>query len=155
MVQHAETTFGSGLPMCLFVYLPRGELRGDLLVRVVEALEPSWRMNIHDPHALGARVAEGVGHPSWLDHVRTSGCDAYLAAHVARQLPLQHERALVLPAVGVRGYHHAGGKAPLDDRKPAAEALSLDLVDYVQGGKGGPFARTDEDPLVLLRHEVL
>src|SRR5215210_2085198 len=141
--------------MCLFVDLPRGELPRDLLVLIVEAFEPSWRMDVHDPHALCARVAEGAGHPPGLDHVRTGRCDAYLAAHLAHQLPLQHERTLVLPAVGVRGYHHAGRKPPLDHGKAAGEAPGLDLVDYVQGGKGGPFVRTDEDLLILRRHKLL
>ena len=99
----ALAEFCSGLSMCLFIDLPRGKLLRDLLVLVVEALKPSGRMNVHGPHALGASVAEDVGLPSGLDNTGTSWRDGYLATHVACQLPLQHERALVQQAVGMGG----------------------------------------------------
>src|SRR5829696_9545957 len=137
--------------MLVLTYLSRRKLRHYLLVLVEEGLEPARRENLHNPHALGARIAQGVGHPPRLEHIGASRGDHDLAADVARQLALQHHVALVLAGVGVRGYHLAGRKAPLEDGKSAAGALRRDLVYYVQDGKVSAFLRTDEDLLVLLR----
>src|SRR5215217_6618411 len=136
--------------MLVLTYLSRRELRRDLLVLIEEGLEPARRENLHNPDGLSARVAQGMGHPPRLEHVGAYRRDHDLAADVARQLALQHRVALVLAGVGVRGYHLAGRKAPLEDRKSAAGALRRDLVYYVQDGKVGAFIRTDEDFLMLL-----
>src|SRR5215203_6116333 len=105
----ALADFGSGPPMLVLTYLSRRKLRRDLLVLVKEGLEPTRRENFHNPHALGDRVAQGVGHPPRLEHVGADRGDHDLAADVARQLSLQHHVTLVLPAVGMRRYHHARG----------------------------------------------
>jgi hypothetical protein len=68
---------------------------------------------------------------SGLDHVGADRSDHDLAAHIARQLALQYVAALVLPAVGVRGYHHARRKPPLHDGGRTAEALRWNFVGYV------------------------
>src|ERR687890_1990243 len=148
------TDFGSGPPMLVLTYLSRRELRRDFLVLVEEALEPARRENLHNPDGLSARVAQGVGHPPRLEHVRAHRGDHDLAADVARQLALQHHVALVLAGVGVRGYHLAGRKAPLEDRKSAAGALRRDLVYYVQDGKVGAFTWTEEDLFAPFRDHV-
>src|SRR5215218_1486104 len=140
--------------MLVLTHLSRRMLRRDLLVLIKEGLEPARRENLHNPEALGARVAQGVGHPPRLVHVGAYRGDHDLAADVARQLALQHHVALVLAGVGVRGYHLAGRKAPLEDRKSAAGALCRDLVYYVQDGKVGAFPRTDEDLFAPSRRHV-
>ena len=147
----ALTDFGSGPPMLVLTYLSRRELRRDLLVLIEEGLEPARRENLHNPDGLSARVAQGMGHLPRLEHVGAYRRDYDLAADVARQLALQHHVALVLAGVGVGGYHLAGRKALLEDRKSAAGALRRDLVYYVQDGKVSALIRTDEDLLVLLR----
>src|ERR687889_897916 len=142
--------------MLLLIDLPRGELRRDLLVGVVPALEAARCVQLDDPDGLGARVAQRVVDASGLDHVGADRSDYDLAAHIARQLALQYVTALVLPAVGVRGYHHAGRKPPLHDGGRTAEAPRWYLVGHVQDGKAGALLRTDEDLLVTLpRHEIL
>src|ERR687890_324260 len=143
--------FCSGPPMLVLTYLSRCKFRRDLLVLIEEGLEPARRENLHNPDGLSARVAQGMGHPPRLEHVGAYRRDHDLAADVARQLALQHHVALVLAGVGVRGYHLAGRKTPLEDRKSATRALRRDLVYYVQDGKVGSFLWTDEDLLVLLR----
>src|SRR5215210_2896142 len=127
--------------MLLLVYLPRRELRRDLLVLVEVALEPARREALHDPDGLGARVAQSVGHPPWLEDGGAGRGDHDLAADVARQLALEHEVALVL--AGVRGYHHPRGETPLLDRERTAGVLRPDLVDYVQDGEVGALVRAD------------
>ena len=62
----ALTDFGSGPPMLVLTYLSRRKLRRDLLVLIKEGLEPARRENLHNPDALGARVAQGVGTPRGL-----------------------------------------------------------------------------------------
>jgi len=147
----ALADFCSGPPMLVLTYLSRCEFRRDLLVLIEEGLEPARRENLHNPDGLSVRVAQGMGHPPRLEHVGAYRRDHDLAADVARQLALQHHVALVLAGVGVRGYHLAGRKAPLEDRKSAAGALRRDLVYYVQDGKVSAMIRTDEDLLMLLR----
>src|SRR5215207_3375972 len=147
----ALADFGSGSSMLVLTHLSRCKFRRDLLVLVEEALEPARRENLYNPDGLSARVAQGMGHPPRLEHVGAYRGHHDLAADVARQLALQHHVALVLAGVGVRGYHLAGRKAPLEDRKSAAGALRRDLVYYVQDGKVSAFLRTDEDLLVLSR----
>src|SRR5215204_4850006 len=147
----ALADFCSGSPMLVLTHLSRRKLRRDLLVLIKEGLEPARRKNLHNPDGLSARVAQGVGHSPRLEHVGAHRGDHDLAADVARQLALQHHVALVLAGVGVRGYHLAVRKTPLEDRKSAAGALRRDLVYYVQDGKVSAFLRTDEDLLVLMR----
>src|SRR5215203_1037501 len=150
----ALADFGSGSPMLVLTHLSRRKLRRDLLVLIEEGLEPARRENLHNPEALGARVAQGVGHPPRLVHVGAYRRDHDLAADVARQLALQHHVALVLAGVGVRGYHLAGRKAPLEDRKSAAGALRRDLVYYVQDGKAGTVTWTEENLFAPFRRHV-
>ena len=147
----ALAEFGSSPSMLILIDLPRRKLRRYLLILVVPALEAAWCMNLDNPHGLGARVAQGVVHPSWLDHIGADRGDHDLAAHIACQLALQNIVALMLPAMSMRRDHHAGRKAPLHDRKRAAEALRWNLVSYVQDGKVGALVRSDEDLLVLFR----
>jgi hypothetical protein len=123
--------------MLLLTDLPRGELRRDLLVPVVPALEAAWCVHLDDPDGRGARVAQGVVHAPGLDHVGADRSDHDLAAHIARQLARQYVAALVLPAVRMRGYHHAGRKPPLHEGGRTAEALRWNLVGDVQDGIGG------------------
>ena len=63
----ALADLGSGPPMLVLTYLSRLKLRRDLLVLVKEAFEPARRENLHNPHALDARVAQGVGYPPRLE----------------------------------------------------------------------------------------
>src|SRR5215218_10122319 len=150
----ALTDFGSGPPMLVLTYLSRRELRRDLLVLIEEGLEPGRRENLHNPDGLSARVAQGMGHPPRLEHVGAYWGDHELAADVARQLALQHHVALVLAGVGVRGYHLAGRKAPLADRKSAAGALRRDRMYYVQDGKAGTVTWTEENLFAPFRRHV-
>ena len=62
----ALAELGAGPSMLVPTNLSRRKLRRDLLVLVEEALEPAWREKLHSPHGFGARVAQGVGHPSRL-----------------------------------------------------------------------------------------
>jgi hypothetical protein len=100
-------------------------------------------MNLDNPHGLGARVAQGMVHPSRLDHVGADRGDPVLAAHIARQLALRYVAALMLAAVGMRRYHRAGRKASLHDGNRTAEVLRWNLVSYVQDGKMGALVRSD------------
>src|SRR5215208_997695 len=152
----ALAEFGSSTPVLLLIDLPRGELRRNLLILVVPTLEAPWCMHLDDPDGLGARIAQGVVDASGLDHVGADRGDHDLPAHIARQLALQYVAALMLPAVGVRRYHHAGRKPPLHDGSRTAEALRWNLVSYVQDRKMGALVRTDEDLLVIFpRHGIL
>src|SRR5215210_9470428 len=113
-------------------------------------------MHLDDPDGLGTRVAQRMVDAFGLDYVGADRGENDLAAHITPQLALQYVAALMLPAVGIRRYHHAGRKPPLDDGGRTAEALRWNLVGYVQDGKAGALARTDEDLLVtFLRHEIL
>src|SRR5215213_9912940 len=143
----ALADFCSGPSVLVLTNLSRRKLRRDLLVL-------ARRENLHNPHVLGARVAQGVGHPPRLEHIGAHRGDHDLAADVARQLALQHQVALVLAGVGVGGYHLAGRKAPLEDRKRAAGALRRDLMYYVQDGKVGTFTWTEENLFAPFRRHV-
>jgi hypothetical protein len=119
----ALAELGPGPHMLFLVHLPRGELRGDLLVLLEIALEPARRQNLHNPDGLGARVAQNVGHIAWLEDIVAGLGNHYLAADVTRRFAFQHEVALVLAGVGMRGDHHTQRKAPLFDRERSAVIL--------------------------------
>src|SRR5918997_2009757 len=138
----ALAQFGSSPSMLVLIDLSRRKLRGNLLILVVPTLEAAWCMNLDDPDGLGAHVAQGVVHPSGLDHVGADRGDHDLAADVACQFSLQYIVAFMLAAVGMRRYHHSGRKAPLYDRNRTAEALRWNLVSYVQDGKVGALVRS-------------
>src|SRR5215203_1283753 len=101
-------------------------------------------MELQEPSDLRSRVAEGVVDPSGLYDERADRCHDDMAAYVEGQFALQHEVALVLAGVGVRGDHLARRKARLDAREGAAEALVGHLVGYAQGGEVGALVRTDQ-----------
>src|SRR5919112_2913709 len=123
------TEFGSGPSPLILIH----RSRYNLFVLVEVALKAARREDLQDPNWLGNGVAQGVGHFPRLEDVRADRGDRDLATDVARQLALQDKVALVLTAVGVRGYHLTGRKAPLFDRERTAEVLRSDLVD-TQGG---------------------
>src|SRR5215218_8660319 len=146
----ALSEFGSGLPALL---LANGAL-DDLLVLIVVGLELTRGVYLQVPIRSRARVAVGVVEPPRLADERAGRGEPDLPSYVERQLALQHEGALVLAGVGVRGDHLARREAHHDDREGAAEALRRHLVGYVQDGKVGTFSRADED-LLAGRHGML
>src|SRR5918998_5217007 len=80
--------------------------------------------------------------------------DQDLAAHVARELALQHEGALVLAGGGVWRYQAAGMESPLLDRERTAGELRRYLVDHVQGGKRHAFVRIDGNLVLSYGHHA-
>src|SRR5215216_1782743 len=137
----ALSELGTSLPSLLLAHLALD----DPLVLVVVVLELTGGVYLQMPVVPHARVAEGVVDTPRLEDERAGRGEHNLPSDVEGQLALEHEGALVLAGVGVRGDHLARREAHLDDRKGATEALRRDLVGYVQDGQVGAFSWADED----------
>src|SRR5829696_5683867 len=146
----ALSEFDAGLPALLLAHLALYYP----LVLVVVVLKLAGGVYLQVPVGLGARVAEGVVDTPRLEDERAGLGEDDLPSYVEGKLALQHEGALVLAGVGVRRDHLARREAHLYDGKGAAQALSRNLVGYVQDGQVGAFLRADKD-LLVGRHGVL
>src|SRR5829696_10328947 len=133
----ALSELGTSLPSLLLAHRALDEP----LVLLVVVLELTGGVYLQVPIGLCARVAEGVVDPPRLEDERAGLGEDDLPSYVEGKLALQHEGALVLAGVGVRRDHLARREAHLYDGKGAAQALSRNLVGYVQDGQVGAFLR--------------
>src|SRR5215217_3247244 len=95
----ALSELGTSLPSLLLAHRALDEP----LVLVVVLLELTGGVYLQVPSGLCARVAEGVVAPPRLENERAFRREHHFPSYVKGKLALQHEGALVLASVGVRG----------------------------------------------------